>query len=109
MYTSFGEDPSDAREGRASGVRNDAAAVGSRLVNPVVGRLGARPARVSYDDPAHHARPFMRRAVIVIDARHSERDVEVLSRLHEISRIPRHGALGDSQGVLVVTRVISCR
>src|SRR5438094_4549379 len=109
MYSALVEDLRDARECRTGCVGDVAPAVGSRPAHPVVERIGARPERLPHNDPTHHPHGFVRHAVVVIDAGYGERDVEVIARMHEEPRVPRHCTLGDAQRVMVVPRVVGGR
>src|SRR5207245_2225630 len=52
MHSALVEDLRDAREGLTGCLGDVAPAVCSRPAHPVVERLGARPARLRYNDPA---------------------------------------------------------
>src|SRR3989449_1768185 len=101
MHAALGKDLRDAREGLPGCVGDVVPAVGSRPAHPVVERFGARADRLPHNDPAHHPHGFVRHAVVVIDPAYVERDVEVIARVHKEPRVPRHRALGDSEGVMV--------
>src|SRR5438094_4143744 len=108
-HSALAEDLRDAREGLPGCIGDVVPAVGPRPAHPVVERLGARPERLPHNDPAYHPHSFVRHAVVVIDPGYIERDVEVIARMHEEPRVPGHGALRNSQGMIVVARVVGGR
>src|SRR5213592_4538089 len=109
MHSALAEDPRDAREGLTGRLGDVAPAVCSRPAHPVVERLGARPARLPHNDPAYHPDRFVGHTVIVIDPGYGERDVEMIARVHEEPRVPCHGALRNSQRMMIVLRVVGGR
>src|SRR5204863_1910005 len=109
MHSALVEDLRDAREGLTGCLGDVAPAVCSRPAHPVVERLGARPDRLPHNDPADHSDSFMGHAVVVIDPGYGERDVEMIARVHEEPRVPCHGALRNSQRMMIVLRVVGGR
>ena len=99
----------DARESFTRRFRDVAPAVGSRSANPVVEGPGTQPYRSANHYPTYHPGGFVRRAEVVIDAGYRERNLEVITGMHQKSRVPGHRTLGNSQGVMIVPRVISRR
>src|SRR5947207_15335663 len=109
MHSELVKDLRAAREGLPGCVGDVLPALGARPAHPVVERLGAWPERLPHDDPAYHPHSFVRHAVVVIDPRYGERDVEVIARMHEEPRVPGLGPLRNSQWMIVVARVVGGR
>src|SRR6185437_2022539 len=110
MYPALGEDPRDAAESLAGNLRNAVPPLGTRPARPVVERLSPWPERFPHDDPPDHPGGFVRLAVVVIHSRLGKHDLEVITRIHEIARVPGYSLLGDSERMMVVPRVVrGCR
>src|SRR5437868_7023386 len=88
MYHMLGKNPRDTRECCTSSIGDALPTVGSWLADPVIERLRPRPGSLSHHDPADHPCGFVRYAVVVVDSRNRQRDVEGCAGLDEIARVP---------------------
>src|SRR5689334_23480811 len=109
MHSTLGHDAGDARERLAGFVGYAAPAFCAGFARPVAERLGAGPEWATHDDPPDHPRLFVGDAVVVVDAGHGEPDLEVITRIHEVARVPGRRTLGDPERVVVVARVVRGR
>src|SRR6185503_20217473 len=101
-----GDDPLDAGETGASRVWNAAPMLGTRPPGPVIEGLRAGAERASHDDSSNHARCLVRHTVVVVHAGRREPDLEVIARVHEVSRVPRRRTLRDTERVMIVLRMV---
>ena len=61
------------------------------------------------DDPAHHSASFVRDAVIVVNPFHGQPDLEAVAFVNQITGIPGRNSSWNTQGMVIVGRMVCGR